>query len=247
MARPFISERQDLRTQDHIIKLNMRCDNMGKTGAICPDGGDPTTKYVKDIGMTRRLYEQQVSHNFILHPLRMQDMTGDISETLKSKTYMSMIDSKINDVQDRRARQLHIIHETIDFVDKDRLPSFPPIIVSKSLYGAVESTIMARSQPMVWLGEGQDRWETAKHDLTRSHIIEYRQGVEGSSQICEPTTYMKAHFPKDSVIPFGIFVDEPDTVVHHARRPEEISRYDLPPDPPPPKNEDIYENWATFG
>ena len=236
MAKLFVSEEPDLKRDRHRLKINVRCDKMGMIGNICPDRGDPTLKYAKDIGMRRSLSEQQYAININLE-YHMMDLTklDSLSNILKSGAYTSLVKSKMGAEKHRIDAKLHIYNEAVDYANQGSI----------------------KTETIAWIGEGHESFSTAMGEVTSKHIFEYREQVSRASGICEPTTYMTEHLPKALHNPFGIFVNFEGHKMGMEPIDEDVGFLgeDAPPKlapetvafVPEPTQDELYEDWGAFG
>jgi len=235
-AQLFSSVDDDLSTGDIRVKLNVRCDKMGMSGPACPDGGTPGQTYLKDVGVTRTLGETQLSKAFAV--VRGVDVvSADAKRMLKSPAYIDGIHSLVREQELELAKDLHIVNETIDFVTHAE-----PL-----------------DTPIIWVGDTAfTTYSEARSTYVLQHDHQYYTHRDHRSGICEPTPYMKDHFPKAHQAPFGIFTDPPDSA--KEKRPRQAVRdedgdvqflgNDHPTKPetyiPPPTQEELYEDWGNF-
>lgn len=229
-AKVFISEDRDFEKDAHRLRLNFRCAKMGEAIIKCPDGGDPTRRYAKDIGMWRTLSENQLAFDTSLsYPMMKGTDTARLSRLLKSSEYMSLIGSKIGKEKYQTEERLHVWNEALSFVNRDK-----------------------EMEPVLWIGgEGHENFGAAINELERFHILEYTRDLDRSSGICEPTTYMKRHLPDHLQRPFGIFVDSKNKTSDKTHEGVDFLGDDLPREiktyVPEPTQDELYEDWGVFG
>lgn len=236
-AKSYISTDKDLIRDEIKVKITVRCEKMGMLGPACPDGGTPGGTYLKDIGVTRRLGEQLVAKTFgISREIQMGGVghyvTGDV---VKAPDFIESVKVLFKSEEDRTARLLHEMTETIRYVTEGEM----------------------LDEPIVWIGE--EKFETlgqAQGSYIKDHVMPIRETLSPSSTYCAPTPYMKDHFPKEYVRNFGILTDPPEHAVR--KRQKEASFEDVrffgddiptPPKvyvPPPPDQDELYEDWGSF-
>ena len=227
MAKVFVSQDPNPERDDHRLKINLRCDKMGMIGNICPDRGDPSRKYAKDIGMRRLLSEEQLSNTTNLDRFGMAGRNNtDIGRILGGEFYLNLVRSKMKEQYRRTEAKLHIFNEAVSYVAQGRSVNIEPVF---------------------WIGEeSHDSLSEAVVEVEVKHRLEYEQKVEFSTGICEPTTYMKEHLQKELQRPFGVFVE-------HAKLHEGIDFLgeELPPKPivhvPEPTQDELYADWGAYG
>lgn len=229
LAKIFVSEDRDFTRDSHRLKVNFRCDKMGMIGPICPDKGDPTLRYAKDVGMRRLLSEDQISVETGLEYRDMKASTVEVSKLLKSNAYMDVLHAEVREEKNRIGERLHVFNEALNF--------------------ASSITFDDSSEPILWIGEeGHDTFIDALNEVVTKHTIEYRAEVDRSTGICEPTAYMKEHLSDNLSVPFGIFVDfEGENFRSFTREPREVVHMPKELELPIRPQEEIYEDWGSFG
>lgn len=233
-ARPFVSVDRGMERDDLRVKISVRCDKMTMIGPACPDGGQPGETYLKDLGITRRLGEQQIERSFGIDSFE-RDMEG----ALKSSGYIEHIKLAFKEQAHNRDAVLHEMNETLNFVTS----------------GGAHS-----DEPIAWLkGEATfDTFHKAREVYINNHIQPYRERLNDASLICDPTPYMKKYFPKECQLPFGIMTDhstesaEKRRLAMEARDSHEGVIFLGDDSPPrstnyePPTQDELYEDWGSF-
>ena len=220
------------------VKINIRCNNVGKSGPVCPDGGEPGGTYLKDIGMPRTLGEQQIAKSFTMDRWLSDFSMVELGGLIKSPGYLEGITARFEYEADERHKMLHDLHATMEFV-----------VAGEPL-----------ETPIIWAGYKEFKtFDQARASLIQNHIQPYRMNQQGTTLMCDPTPYMEDNFPKQYRREFGVMTEydgrgrigKPPREVRHA--PEEVRFLgDDPPSKPKtyipePTQEDIYEDWGNFG
>ena len=228
-ARQFVSADRELERDGTRIKISVRCDKMTMLGPACPDGGQPGSTYLKDIGIPRKLGEQQLDKSFILDHFDTE--SGFNVDMFKEPGYATYVKVAFEDRSYEIGGLLHNLDETINFVNNgEPMP-----------------------EPILWSSE--ERFETidqAKTGYIKQHVMEYERNRDEVSLICEPTSYMKEHFPEEYQRHFGVMTEYDDRRSPRRMSEDADIRFlgeDMPP-PPPSEPElakdEIYEDWGTF-
>ena len=213
------------------IQLSARCDYIGRSGEFCPDGGMPGETYLNVMGVTRSLGESQVRHVYSIS--RHEIEHRKVKQGTDSSAYQVIISGTFKEEKFKSDELLHILHETISFVEAGET--------------------WADDGPMVW--KGPTAFVTQKEaqaEYITKHIRPYQLDMDHMTRICEPTSYMKANFPKEHIRDFGIFVEFDEKAAKQVRMMPPMQAADGPqdtirePDLVVPQ-EELYEDWGSFG
>ena len=230
-ARQFVSVDRSMERDDIRVKISVRCDKMVVIGPACPDGGQPSGVYLKDLGVPRKLGEQQIKSVFRIDRFEIDEASFDIESMLKAPDYINHIKFAFEEQAHERDAVLHEMNETLNFM-----------IPGETL-----------SEPIKWLG-GEPDFDTfnkARDCYIENHVIPYRENMD-HTLLCDPTPYMEKYFPKEYIRPFGVMTD------HIAGRAETRDSFDgvaflgdAPPSQPttyepPPTQDELYEDWGNF-
>lgn len=232
-AKVFISADRDVMRDGVKTKINVRCEKTGMTGPVCPDRGQPGETYLKDLGVTRRLGEQQLSKTFNLDHLTTGDFSlAEVETLVKSSGYLNVVNGIFKQQEVENDEILHEMDETLRSVVGGRY----------------------RDSPIVWSLEHKFKTlHEAKAEYLDNHVQEYRINSDAVSGRCKPTVYMETYFPKEYRVSFGIRDGGP--MVPDRLKPVQAARDesgdvtffgDEPQPGPEPTHDEIYEDWGSF-
>ena len=232
-TRQFVSADRELERDGIKVKISARCDKMTMLGPACPDGGQPGSTYLKDLGIPRKLGEQQFDKSFVVDRLAMAAVGRRDLDMFRAPNYVNHVKVAFEDHADEIGAFLHNMDETINFVNNGE-----PMV-----------------EPILWNGETKfETLDQAKTGYVERHVTEYDRNRDEVSLICEPTSYMKEHFPEEYQRHFGVMTEYERKTRVQARDEFADVKFvgDFPPPTPPPSSEpelakdEIYDDWGTF-
>lgn len=227
----FISADKNIVTDSYDLKITARCGlmnaNIGDT--LCPDGSEPNRLQAKDMGMRRKIADQQMQQVTSISAYKVQELELrclEFLDLMRSSDLVRVAKNTFHDIALSRYAEADYWFGTLESVNPDEM-----------------------EMPVMWEGESFDHWANAREGYSDHWAAIILAGPFATH--IEPTGFMAKHLPKKFVRPFRVVPAE-DRVRNPNVRMIMPTIADIKKQEPVqadvwPSNRDIYDGWGSFG